>query len=160
MMSAVSLPEVHLYLQNGTENFLPDQNNNPSEDEGLGSAEDRLIFIQELYWRALECEPKHAMDQLNCLLLGQITESSNNLGHLMNNANMMETLTKYASAMTVAATNAAMSNIGDGNDPKNNDGTTRVVRLISKTVADIKISIDDISCSSIDIRCCIRINII
>jgi len=131
MMAAVRLPEIQKYLQNGTiDSIHPDQTTeNPSEDDWLDSSvEERLIHIQKLYWRALGWEPIHAIDQLTRLLSGG-SNDSNNFQQIRNNAKGMETLTKYASAMTVAVTNAAMSKIGDNGNQCNDDGTTRVVSV-------------------------------
>eukprot|EP00579_Thalassiosira_antarctica_P001907 CAMPEP_0201870330 /NCGR_PEP_ID=MMETSP0902-20130614/3464_1 /ASSEMBLY_ACC=CAM_ASM_000551 /TAXON_ID=420261 /ORGANISM="Thalassiosira antarctica, Strain CCMP982" /LENGTH=449 /DNA_ID=CAMNT_0048395921 /DNA_START=13 /DNA_END=1362 /DNA_ORIENTATION=+ len=130
MMAAVRLPEVQQYLLNGTMEFTHSNHKagNHSEDLCDNSVEDRLFRIQKLYWRALGWEPIHAIDQLKCLLAGENTEYSN-FEQTIRNAKGMETLTKYASAMTVAATNADMSHIGDGINQSNDDGTTRIVSV-------------------------------
>ena len=131
MMAAVRLPGVQQYLQNGTAmpftNSNDDNDTNPGTAVGSGSSvENRLLYIQKLYWRALGWESTHAMDQLKQIMSG---DDDGDSASFVNNPKFMETFTKYASLMTVASTNAAMSNIGEGVDASNNDGTTRVVNV-------------------------------
>jgi len=133
MMAAVRLAEVQQFLRDGTmEMEIPHLNRADDElstvDSRDKTAEDRLLYIQILYWRALGWEPINAIEQLTRLLSGD-SGTSSNLGQIIRNAKGIETLTKYASAMTVAVTNAAMAHIGDGDDHATNDGTTRIVSV-------------------------------
>ena len=113
MMAGIRLPEIQQYLQDGTAAFVRG-NSNPSEgDSHASSVEDRLLHMQKLYWRALGWDPNHALDKFK--------------NYETNNPEVMETLTKYSSIMTVAATNAAMSSVSEGGNENNDDGTTRVV---------------------------------
>ena len=152
VMAAVRLPEVQQYLQTGSADFIHSNTTNEDADKNNiasngdlsdESAEERLLHIQRLYWSALGWDPEYAMKLLNCLLLGEEEESTTststtiNLVQIKNNVKVVETLMQYASAMTVAATNASMANrYGNGNNNVNNsngamidDGTTRVVSV-------------------------------
>jgi hypothetical protein len=118
-MAAVRLPEIQTYLRTGHSPY--------GGPDGVGnSAEDRLKFVQTLIWRALGLDPANAADEL----LGMLTSGKGNL-RFDDEAKAAETLTKYTSVMTVAATNASMSSIVDGGESDgrygNYDGTTRVV---------------------------------
>ena len=145
VMAAVRLPEVQQYLQTGLADFIHSNTNqaadmNNIDSNGLDdlpdnkSAEERLLHIQRLYWSALGWDPEYAMKLLKCLLFGEEEEESttSDLVQIKNNVKVVETLTQYSSAMTVAATNAAMAN-SYGNANKNSamsdDGTTRVVSV-------------------------------
>lgn len=116
MMAAVGLPEVHQYLQTGVAELIhPNRKDGNHSDDS--SAEDRLLHIQKLYWRALGWESSHAMDQLNSTLTGKSAESNTF------DQKVMETLSKYASVMT----NVGMSIVDE--DTQCDDGTTRVVSV-------------------------------
>ncbi|KAL7551258.1 hypothetical protein ACHAWF_014454 [Thalassiosira exigua] len=137
MMAAVRLPEFLGYLGNGTTTFLPARC--LSEDWVVRSVEDRLLHIQKLCWKALGWEPTQAVDRLKHVL----SEKSNNGEFITSNEQVTETLTKYTSLMTVAATNAAMSNVGGGEDTHNDDGTTRVVSVsYSEKIVNVPTPLD------------------
>ncbi|KAL7527668.1 hypothetical protein ACHAXR_003181, partial [Thalassiosira sp. AJA248-18] len=140
IMAAVSFPEVQQYLQNGTDIiYSNEKTGDRSEEDVDGSVDDRLFYIQKLCWRALGLQPGHAMDQLKCLLSGENDKTN----YFVNNTKVMETLTKYTSVMTVAATNAAMYNIGDSGNQNNDDGTTRVVSVAySEKIVSVPNNVD------------------
>ncbi|KAL9187915.1 hypothetical protein ACHAXT_006293 [Thalassiosira profunda] len=122
MMAAARLPEVLRYLENGTVDFGVPRN---GTDAAL-SVDERLVHIQRLYWTALGWDSDSAMKQLNALLSGKSAESA-----MFQDADAADTLTKYTSMMTVAATNAAMAT-AEGETASNaarTDGTTRVVSV-------------------------------
>ena len=140
VMAAVRLPEVQQYLQTGLADFIHSNTNQAADKHNIDppnglddlsdnkSAEERLLHIQRLYWSALGWDPEYAMKLLKCLLFGEEEEeiTTSDLVQIKNNVKVVETLTQYSSAMTVAATNAAMANsYGNTSD----DGTTRVVSV-------------------------------
>ena len=134
MLAAARLPEVHRYLREGALDFSrgePPAGNEPERGAREDSAELRLSRVQTLYWRALGWEPVLAAHQLERLLSGkggELEELEGTLEQIKDNPEGMETLLKYASVMTVTVTNASMAQAGESRgDPRNDDGTTRVV---------------------------------
>ena len=145
VMAAVRLPEVQKYLQSGNNDFIHTlnyngktslSNNDDKESCDNKSVQERLLHIQKLYWHSLGWKSNHASNQLKCLLLGE--ESNSTFDSILKDSKVMETLTQYISEMTVATTNADISNKYGNNDDgdnnandasSNNDGTTRVVSV-------------------------------
>ena len=159
MMTAVRLSEIQKYLRSEADSILTaDQGlvSQQSKIEGVKgdqfegdnefeSVDDRLVHIQNLCWRAIGWEPDSALKQLQCLFDDECNESSD-VKMLTKDDMMVETLTKYASAMTVAVTNATMSRFGNSDDKNTfffkhdqspfsqfpiitDDGTTRIINV-------------------------------
>ena len=126
-MAAVRLPEMQQYLQTGNVRVIHSSlvAQECGDDDDTSTVEERLLRIQQIYWCALGYDdPNNAMNQLKCILLGE--DAAADYEH-----KVMEALTQYASAMTVAVTNANMSReygsmAGKAN---NDDGTTRIVSV-------------------------------
>lgn len=113
-ITAVSIPEVQAFLLDGTR-IIEDFN-----CDVFSTTEERLLYIQRLLWKALGVDPETASEQIQLLIEGQ-------LGDLNDDKDLMETVMKYVSSMTVAATNASMgSNMAEYSK---SDGTTRVVSV-------------------------------
>ena len=113
-ITAANLPEVQAFLLDGTR-IIEDFN-----CDVFSTTEERLLYIQRLLWMALGCDPETASDQIQLLIEGR-------LGDLNDDKDLMETVMKYVSSMTVAATNASMgSNMAEYSK---SDGTTRVVSV-------------------------------
>jgi hypothetical protein len=119
MMSAIRLDEIQQYLENGVA-LIPSENPNQTTTE-LTSVDDRLNYIQQLCWRTVGWESAYASEQLQSLF-SPGNDISDNYQALLRDENVVEALTKYASAMTVAAANASVL-------PNADDGTTRVVQV-------------------------------
>mmetsp|Transcript_21416 Transcript_21416/g.35318 ORF Transcript_21416/g.35318 Transcript_21416/m.35318 type:complete len:368 (-) Transcript_21416:62-1165(-) len=112
-ITAMRLPEIQRFLFDGTrvrENI---------KSEIFSTPEERLLYIQRLMWKAVGWEPDTASDQIKHLLEGN--------SELMNDKEVMETIMKYMSSMTVAAANASMGS--DLTENMSTDGTTRVVNV-------------------------------
>jgi hypothetical protein len=131
MMAAVQLSEVQQFLRHGSMDFLRSTHADNSLTQGFygSSADNRLLQIQRLYWRALGWDPRHGTEQLNRLVSFGCTTCSNNDYPV--NAKVLETVEQYASAMIVAVTNASIINTGSEIYPSEltDDGTTRVVSV-------------------------------
>ena len=129
MMAAVQLSEVQQFLRHGSMDFLYSTHADNSLTQGFygSSADDRLLHIQRLYWRALGWDPRHGIEQLNRLVSFGCTTCSNNDYPV--NAKVLEAVEQYASAMILAVTNASIINTGSEIYPSEltDDGTTRVV---------------------------------
>jgi hypothetical protein len=112
-ITAVSLPEVQAFLLDGTR-IIEDFN-----CDVFSTTEERLLYIQRQLWTALGWDRETASDQIKLLIEGK--------GDLNDDKDLMETVMKYVSSMTVAATNASMgSNMAEYSK---SDGTTRVVSV-------------------------------
>jgi hypothetical protein len=122
-ISAVSLEMVQKFLERGRDLF-------PVEGEGelcsssrevdLLTPKGRLEYIQRLIWRALDRDPEIAPSQFHQLFSEE--SHCSNAKTLMNDGTIVETLTKYASCMTVAINNATTVSHAD-------DGTTRIINV-------------------------------
>ena len=127
IMAAVRLPEMQQYLQTGNVRVIHSSlvAQECGDDDDTSTVEERLLRIQQIYWCALGYDdPNNAMNQLKCILLGE--DAAADYEH-----KVMEALTQYASAMTVAVTNANMSREYGSMASKanNDDGTTRIVSV-------------------------------
>jgi len=112
-ITAMRLPEIQRFLFDGTR---------VREDikcEVFSTPEERLLYIQRLFWKAVGWEPDTASDQMKQLMEGN--------SELMKDTEVMETVMKYMSSVTVAATNASMGS--DMAENMSTDGTTRVVNV-------------------------------
>jgi hypothetical protein len=112
-ITAVSLPEVQAFLLDGTR-IVEDVN-----CDVFTTAEERLLYIQRFLWKTLGWDPETAQDQIKFLIEGR--------GDLNDDKDLMETVMKYVSSMTVAATNASMGS--NMTEYSKSDGTTRVVSV-------------------------------
>ncbi|KAL7470636.1 hypothetical protein ACHAXS_010880 [Conticribra weissflogii] len=126
MMTAVRSDHMQKFLRSGQESIFYGNNTNHHEN-GRGalsygeSIQDRMMYMQKLCWKAVGWEPDIATDLLNKLV--------SSLGHhseLELDDKVIETLTKYTSAMTVAITNTLM--VGS-TKTTSEDGTTRIVNV-------------------------------
>ena len=113
-MTAVRLPEIQSFLFDGT------RVREDIKSEVFSTSDERLLYIQRLFWKALGWEPDTASDQIRHLIEGK--------SELMNDKEVMDTIMKYASSMTVAVTNASMGSVMAENT-NHTDGTTRVVNV-------------------------------
>lgn len=112
-ITAVRLPEIQRFLFDGT------RVREDIKGDVFSTPEERLLYIQRLLWKAVGWEPDTASDQIRHLMEGK--------SELMNDKEVVEALMKYASSMTVAATNASMGS--EMAENTNTDGTTRVVNV-------------------------------
>lgn len=113
-ITAVGLPEIQSFLLHGSR-IIEDVN-----CDVFSTTEERLLYIQRLIWKALGWDPETASDQIKVLIEEQ--------RDLNDDKDLMETVMKYVSSMTVAATNASMGS--DMAEYSKSDGTTRVVSVI------------------------------
>ncbi|KAL3795009.1 hypothetical protein HJC23_006330 [Cyclotella cryptica] len=120
MISAVRLDSVQEYLCTGGELFSSAEKTGVVPNMELDTVDSRLVYIQHLIWRALGWDPDFASRQL--LQFFSENEECNHDNSLMADENVVETLTKYASSMAVAISNATTT-------PNTDDGTTRIVNV-------------------------------
>ncbi|KAL7489123.1 hypothetical protein ACHAW6_014709 [Cyclotella cf. meneghiniana] len=123
-MSAVRLDSVQTFLCTGKELFPSVEINvetaNSKADMELDTVQSRFLYLQHFIWRALGWDPAFASRQV--LQFFSENEESNRGSSLMMDENIVEALTKYASSMTVAISNATIT-------PDADDGTTRIVTV-------------------------------
>lgn len=112
-IAAVRLPEIQNFLIDGT------RVREDIKGEVFSTPEERLLYIQRLLWKAVGWEPETASDQIKHLMEGK--------SELLNDKEVLETVLKYASSMTVAVTNASFGS--EIIENKNSDGITRVVNV-------------------------------
>lgn len=115
--SAVRLESVQRFVESG-ENMFPVLNVTASSILVEDSVNGRLENVQALIWHALGWDAVFASSQLRQML----SDGNQNNNPLLTDATVDETLTKYASAMTVAMNNVTQLQHSD-------DGTTRVINV-------------------------------
>eukprot|EP00569_Conticribra_weissflogii_P001613 CAMPEP_0171352168 /NCGR_PEP_ID=MMETSP0878-20121228/40843_1 /TAXON_ID=67004 /ORGANISM="Thalassiosira weissflogii, Strain CCMP1336" /LENGTH=413 /DNA_ID=CAMNT_0011857683 /DNA_START=57 /DNA_END=1296 /DNA_ORIENTATION=- len=126
MMTAIRLDDMQKFLRSGQESIFynnrTNHNNNSRGAISYGeSIHDRMMYMQKLCWKAVGWEPDIATNQLNKIISLHGHHSEHTLDE-----KVIETLTKYTSAMTVAITNTL---IEGSTKNTSDDGITRIVNV-------------------------------
>ena len=119
-MRAVRFEAVRQYLETGKEMFPSSANETTRNKTQLDSAKSRLEYVQHLIWRSLGWNPDFASNRLQQLFSDG--SQSRQVHWLAMDEAVVESLTKYSSAMTVAVNNATPL-------PQSDDGTTRIINV-------------------------------